>query len=409
METLLVLSNVWLEPKSSAAGTRMKQLIEFFQSQQYQIHYASTCLQSVYAEDLTAMGIDSHVIELNADGFDDFVKALNPEVVVFDRFMVEEQFGWRVAAQCPQAFRILDTEDFHSLRLARQAAAKQKRPFELTDLYSDTAKRELASMYRCDLTLIISEFEIQLLEKQFKMPQEMFFYLPFVTDLSTAFQKPFMPYEAKKDFVFIGNFLHEPNWNAVRYLKEEVWSSIRKALPEAKLHIYGAYPPDKLKQLLHEPSGFLVHGRAEDALAVLSDARVLLAPIQIGAGIKGKLYEAMLVGTPSVTTAVGAEAMQGDLPWNGYVVDGAQEFIACAISLYTEVAAYEKLQQNGKTLIEARYDGAVFLPALAERILNMRQDLATVRNNNFIGQIMQHHTQRSTEYFSRWITVKNNK
>ena len=92
------------------------------------------------------------------------VKELNPEIVLFDRFMVEEQFGWRVTECCPDALKILDTEDLHCLRQARQVAVKENREFTLNDLYSDVAKREIASILRCDLTLMVSEFEINLLQ-----------------------------------------------------------------------------------------------------------------------------------------------------------------------------------------------------------------------------------------------------
>jgi hypothetical protein len=70
-------------------------------------------------------------IALNSSSFDVFVKQLQPSIVLFDRFMIEEQFGWRVAENCPNAVRILDTEDLHCLRLARQKAYKEKRNLKL--------------------------------------------------------------------------------------------------------------------------------------------------------------------------------------------------------------------------------------------------------------------------------------
>ena len=147
---LLIIGFVWPEPKSSAAGTRMLQLIEVFQQEGYKIVFASPCAKSDNAFNLEAIGVTQVSIELNNASFDDYIKQLNPEIVMFDRFMMEEQFGWRVTEHCPNALKILDTEDLHCLRKGRQQAYKEGGVFDKTYLLSDVAKREIASIYRCD-------------------------------------------------------------------------------------------------------------------------------------------------------------------------------------------------------------------------------------------------------------------
>src|SRR6478672_5820548 len=151
---VLIIGFVWPEPKSSAAGNRMMQLIELFKDNNCQITFASTAQNLEFSENLPALGISIKNIELNSSTFDDFIKELQPGIVVFDRFMVEEQFGWRVSESCPTALKILNTEDLHSLRQARQLAVKEKREFLLEDLFAlDITKREIASILRCDLSL----------------------------------------------------------------------------------------------------------------------------------------------------------------------------------------------------------------------------------------------------------------
>ena len=145
-KSLLILGFVWPEPKSSAAGSRMMQLIDLFAAANYNVTFASTAQNLEFSEDLTRIGISIQNIELNSSSFDEFIKELNPEIVLFDRFMVEEQFGWRVSECCPDALKILDTEDLHCLRQARQLAVKQNREFTFDDLFSDVAKREIASI-----------------------------------------------------------------------------------------------------------------------------------------------------------------------------------------------------------------------------------------------------------------------
>ena len=130
---LLIIGFVWPEPNSSAAGGRMLQLISLFQDQGFQITFASPAQDSDFMVTLSDFGVDKKAIELNDSSFDLFLKELKPNVVLFDRFMIEEQFGWRVAENCPDAIRVLDTEDLHCLRLARQNAFKAKRNFEIAD------------------------------------------------------------------------------------------------------------------------------------------------------------------------------------------------------------------------------------------------------------------------------------
>jgi glycosyltransferase involved in cell wall biosynthesis len=214
-------------------------------------------------------------------------------------------------------------------------------------------------------------------------------------------------FEERKNFVFIGNFLHEPNWNAVQYLKETIWPVIRKQLPEAVLKIYGAYSNQKVLQLHQPKEGLHIMGRADDAHEVVRNARVFLAPLRFGAGIKGKLLEAMQYGTPSVTTTIGAESMCGDLPWNGFIADESQAFADKAVELYQDKTVWLKAQENGFRIIEKRYLKSVFTDDFVKHILKVQSDLKQHRLHNFMGTMLQYHTLTSTKYMSRWIEEKN--
>jgi glycosyltransferase involved in cell wall biosynthesis len=216
-------------------------------------------------------------------------------------------------------------------------------------------------------------------------------------------------FEERQHFVFIGNFLHKPNWNAVQYLKETIWPLIRKQMPEAVLQIYGAYPSQKVVQLHQPKEGFHILGRANDAQEVVRNARVVLAPLRFGAGIKGKLVEAMQCGTPSVTSTIGAESMCGDLPWNGFIADEPQAFADKAVQLYQDKTLWLKAQENGFEIIEKCYLKSLFEDDFIKHILKVRTNLKQHRLDNFMGALLQHHTLTSTKYMSRWIEEKNRK
>lgn len=409
LKKLLIIGFVWPEPNSSAAGGRMMQLISIFKEQGFDITFASPALDSDFMIDLPTYGIEKKTIALNCSSFDEYIKELNPSIVLFDRFMIEEQFGWRVSENCPDALRILDTEDLHCLRQARQKAFKENRSFAVTDLLSEeVAKREIASILRCDLSLMISEFEMELLQTVFKIDTSLLYYLPFLLEpISNEILDELPSFEERHNFIFIGNFLHEPNWNTVQYLKESIWPLIKKQLPDAVLNIYGAYPSQKVLQLHQPKSGFCIMGRADDAQEVVKQSRIVLAPIRFGAGLKGKLVEAMQVGTPSVTTTVGAEAMNGDLPWNGFIVDDPSDFAKAAVTLYQNKELWKEAQIRGIEIINSRYLKNNFAQDFIDKMVYLQSNLLSHRNNNFTGSMLQHHTLRSTKYMSKWIEAKN--
>ncbi|WP_231491524.1 glycosyltransferase [Pedobacter sp. Leaf170] len=400
---LLIIGFVWPEPTSSAAGTRMIQLVDLFLNSGYEITFASAASKSDFSYDFSGKNVVEQEIKLNNESFNSFLKELMPDVLLFDRFMVEEQYGWRVQQECPNALRILDTEDLHFLRSARQISNKKNGAL---NLHNEVAKREIASILRCDLSLIISEIEMNILQEQFKIDGSLLYYLPFIEKKITPETiHNWIPFEDRADFIFIGNFLHEPNWNTVQVLKTKVWPGLRKELPDATMNIYGSYASQKVLQLNNKSEKFLIKGRAENAQQTIAKHKILLAPIQFGAGVKGKFIDAMQVGTPSVTTTIGAEAMKGSLNWSGVIDDDLDILIEKTVELYQDKGKWFSAQQNGVEIINERYA----IEEIANNFMMIIEnfDLAKHRQNNFIGQILNHHTNQSTKYMSLWIEEKN--
>ena len=404
-----MIGKVWPEPTASAAGSRMLQLLEAFKHEGWRITLGCAAKRPDHHFPLSKIGVEEIEIQLNDSSFDDFLEGLNPEAVLFDRFMTEEQFGWRVAKVCPNAIRILDTEDLHCLRTARKKAVAENRAFNPLDLLGEeSAKRELASVYRCDLSLIISKVEYDLLKTVFKIDKRLLQFVPFLVDSITESDiKSLLGFEDREHFVTIGNFLHEPNWDSIKYLKTEIWPKIRKVLPKAEMHVYGSYSTEKNHQLNDPKSGFLIRGFAESSSGVLAKARICLAPLRFGAGLKGKLLEAMQTGTPSVTTTVGSESMHGNLPWAGSIQDDPLEFAKASVQLYSNQNEWAKAQENGVEIVNTQFSKKDQSADFIQKVNDLIKDLEAHRQANFIGSMMQYHLLRSTEYMSRWIEAKN--
>ncbi|MGB1291942.1 MAG: glycosyltransferase [Pseudoalteromonas sp.] len=405
MKKVLVIGYVWPEPNSSAAGTHMMSLLHAFRAQSWQVEFASPAQKTEHMENLEQHGVSSQTIALNCSSFDDYVTTYNPDIVMFDRFMMEEQFGWRIDKHCPNAIKILDTEDLQCLRNARHDAHKSKRAFSKSDLHSDIAKREIAAILRCDLSLIISSYEMALLADVFNVDSRLLHHLPFMVDLASLPTQT-KSFTERQHFMTIGNFRHAPNWDAVLYL-QKIWPLIRKQLPTAELHIYGSYPPPKATALHNPKTGFLIKGWAADAYQVMEEARVCLSPLRFGAGIKGKLLEAMIMQTPSVTTSIGSEGMHGELPWPGIIENSPQEFANAAVLLHQDECTFLNAQKNAHSLLNIHYDKAQLAKRFIDKVTAIEADLAAHREANFTGQMLKHHTMRSTQYMAQWIEAKN--
>lgn len=401
---VLAIGYVWPEPNSSAAGTYILSLLKAFLTRDWQITFVSAASRTEHMIDLSTLGIDSAQIKLNCSSFDDFVAEFDPDIVLFDRYMTEEQYGWRVEKTCPNAMRILDTEDLHFLRNARHTAYKQNREMTTKDIQSDMAKREIAAILRSDLSMIISEVESQLLQSQYGIDKQLLHQVPFMLDSP---DQALPDFSQRQHFVSIGNFRHAPNWDSVLWLKQQIWPLIRKKLPDAQLNIFGAYPPPKATDLHAPKDGFNVLGWVKDANVAMSSARVCLAPLRFGAGIKGKLAEAMFNGTPNVTTDVGSEAMANGLAWSGFVGQSAEQIADYAVKLYTDETTWIQCRENGFAIIEQNFNKQSLQQKLIAAVEHQLANLQQVREDNFTGQMLRHHMHKSTQYMSQWIEAKN--
>lgn len=396
---IVIIGKLWPEPNSSAAGKRMMQLIELLKPIG-NVTFACPAQKTGYESELS---IDSVEIQLNNDAFDGFIRGKSPGIVVFDRFMTEEQFGWRVMEQCPDAIRILNTEDLHFLRKTRGEALKSGVSFENLNFRNHHTMRELASIYRCDLTLLTSDFERGLLVNTFGIPPELVAYLPIFSD---GIQDNCMSFSERSDLVFIGNYLHEPNLDAVIYLKKEIWTLLREKRKGIAVHIYGAYPIQQILDFHNPKDGFFVHGRIDDVQTIIGKARLSLAPLRFGAGIKGKLLESMELGTPSITSPIGAEGIGESNNWPGKIATNPMEFVDAIIELYDNEQLWSINQKKGAELLESKFNKNNYQALFEMHMQDLIENVQQHRNKLITSQIIQHQSLLATKYLSKWIMEK---
>ncbi|WP_105102510.1 glycosyltransferase [Microbulbifer pacificus] len=396
----LLIAKQWPEPASTAAGRRTLDILDLLAEAGYRIEIASPAQPTPFQ---SSTGYGEHQIAVNDESFDHWVRAQNPSLVIYDRFVMEEQFGWRVREQCPHAVTLLDTSDFHSLREARHLALKSGQPL---NLFHPIAEREVAAMARCDLTIMISRVEVALLKQHFCLPDWQLHYLPFlVRELPDTHTLP--DFDTRRHLVMIGGFKHAPNRDATTWFAKEIWPRLHELLPGVECHIYGAYSDHAMHRLSAPSTGLRVIGRAEDALTTLSRYRLNLAPLRFGAGQKGKILDGWLSGTPTVTTPVGAESMAAENDWGYSLSDDPDQFAETVAHLYRDKSAWHQVRNAGTRALAAGFSYPQHATAFIERLESIAADLDAHRNRNIWGRILRRTEHRAEEFMSRWIEAKN--
>lgn len=396
----LFLVYVWPEPRSSAAGVRTLALMEALLRAGWKVRAVSPSGPSAYSAALNQLGVETLTCDPNQSApTEEALRGLVPSLIVYDRFVMEEQFGWRLQRLFPQAFHLVDTQDLHSLRRARE---RKVRAGEMAPLHPTPAEmgedliRELSALYRADAALVVSSFEEELL-LGLGFPRGSLLHLPFPAEADPA---P-IPFSERSGFCFLGNFRHPPNLDGVRWLVQELWPEVRKRLPAAELHLYGAYPPEEISR--HKGAqGIRSHGPVADHRAALRSHRALLSPLRFGAGIKGKVLEAWGCGTPVIGTALSFEG----IGHNGLLAETKKSLVDACVELESETR-WQQASLAGHSFVREHFASA----PLASRFLRFAgegmRSLEERRKTNLVGAMLRHHQARSTEYFSRWIEGKN--
>nr|WP_168710918.1 glycosyltransferase family 4 protein [Ningiella ruwaisensis] len=441
---ILVVGFVWPELRSTAASQNIVSIMRVLEDAGHELHFASAAQQSErfqleQSQRDILLRIQCHSIRLNCDSFDEFIKHLQPTIVIFDRFLSEEQFAWRVMKHAPNALRVLDLEDLHFLRQARHQYYKQTgysanyfpKPstiFEKANqqlLNSDLCARELASILRCDLNLTLSIDEYNILTTRFNVDERKLALVPFIgasfagldidnmdmdnlnaDKLTTDALKKSETYNNQQDFISIGNFKHAPNIEAVRILVQKIWPKIRAKLPNVALHIYGAYLPPKIKALEDIKHGIFMHGYVEDHEALFANAKVMLAPIVFGAGVKGKLRDACFASLPSVVTSMAVEGIRFS-HWPGAIADSEAEFVKQAVRVYEDAIEIKSNQALFKDIIQRNFDFTVNQQSLIKALTEACLNNAERRVSDFMQNMTCHQTLAAHQYMSQWINAKN--
>ncbi len=299
-----------------------------------------------YTDDLRRLGIE--VIHgphhRTVQGF------LEHEGDIFDLVVV---FRMTVAARCmdtlrthaPSAKLVFFTSDLHHIREIREAELRADDALMLSAL--ETKVREMAVIGAADCTIVHSQYELEYLEKE--APNALVKLYGWCIPVPGSLA----PFESTRDIVHLGGYRHPPNVDSALYFLQQIFPLVKQHLPDVKLYIVGSEPPADL--LAQAREDVIVTGFVEDLTPYFTSARLSVAPLRYGAGIKGKVATSLSFGRPCVGTSVATEGMGLVDQEHVLVAEQPQDFADAVVRLYTDAALWERLSQAGLRFVMDNY------------------------------------------------------
>ena len=161
---------------------------------------------------------------------------------------------------------------------------------------------------------------------------------------------PGKDFSNRSGIIFVGGFNHSPNIDAVEFFVGDVLPLVREQIPDIHLTIVGTNPPDSIRGM--QSNSVRVTGWVEDISGLYHQARVSVAPLRFGAGVKGKIGEALNFGVPVVTTNIGADGMGLQHKHDVLIANTAQDFARAVIDCHINPELWRTLRANGRLNIQ---------------------------------------------------------
>lgn len=268
------------------------------------------------------------------------------DLVLLEFWPVAERALALVRARQPQALVAVDTVDLHFLREERGIGVGDPVPPGL----EDRKRRELAVYAAADARIFTSQDELDVYTATAGRAgrAESNLILSIIVDPVLRSVRPRRP-----EIVFVGSFWHAPNLDGVRWFAERVWPNVRAARPDATFSIAGSHMGPEVRRLA-EVEGIEVLGFVDDIDALYDRAWAAVAPLRFGAGVKGKVVEALAAGLPVVATSIATEGLGLTDGVHLLVADDAEAFAARLIGLLDDAEAGARLGSSGRDAVAGR-------------------------------------------------------
>ncbi|MBV7540380.1 glycosyltransferase [Acidovorax sp. sic0104] len=302
-----------------------------------------------YTQDLQRMGVEC----LHAPYVSSIAQMLGERGGEFDLVYITRYHVAQAQLACvrefaPRAKVVLMNADLHFLRELRGAlAAGDAKALESAKL---TRSEELAVMSDVDLVLTYTAVEEAVIQSH-NLDVTVVGRCPWVSPVADAVA----PFAGRAGIAFLGGFGHPPNQEAVEWFLQNVWASLRAELPDVQLHIYGSNAPPGLAALVARHEGVILQGWVPRVATAYAAHRVFIAPLQSGAGIKGKVIGALAHGVPSVLSPLAAEGISVADGIDALLAGTPTQWVEAVSRIYRDDAAWRAMSARAQVFVRARH------------------------------------------------------
>jgi O-antigen biosynthesis protein len=399
---ILMFDHILPLPNFNSGCLRMNHIVKSLVKQGHKITFVSLSSADPdnYKDTLRKMGVETVYLNFETWEFSEKKPAIinqilqmlevqnnNYDIVYFAFYWVANLFIRDVKKRLSNAIVYVDSVDIHFLRKQREAELYKEQKYNATA--EKTKSEELLVYARSDAVITVTEDDKKVLNKE--LPTKPVFIIPNVHEIIPNK----ISFKERKDLLFVGGFNHTPNVDSMLYFCREIFPKVKEKISGIKLWIVGSNPTDEVKALANE--SVIVTGWVNDTKPYLDKCKISVAPLRYGAGMKGKVGEALSNGLPVITTKVGSEGMGLINDENAIEAEKVDDWVKQIIRLYNDEVLWNKLSANGQALISGKYS--------SDKMIEYTKKVMEIKSRVELGELYRHSFKNMIVYNDVRITI----
>lgn len=355
-KNVLIIDEIIPEFNKDSGSRRLTEIIKLLLKNKVSVFLVADLKQYKYKSDYIQkfkdLGVNVYQPSIDSKGdlvtIEGFIKQMAPKMDVawLHRPLIFDKYQALVKKANPKVKLVFDMVDFHYIRLLREYELNKDEALKTEA--EKFLKIELQNCKNADVVIAISTTDKVLLKQHFNTDEK----VVLISNIHQYIDKSedFNSFENRKDLLFVGSFRHDPNSDAVTYLKQDVMPIVWQTLPDVTVNIIGSYITDDIKDLAS--SNFKLLGFVDDLNVVINNSKLFVAPLRFGAGIKGKIGQSLEHSLPLVTTDVGAEGFDFGNQKQIMIANNTEAIAQKVVDLYTNKELWDEASNSCKTILE---------------------------------------------------------
>ncbi|MBI5117417.1 glycosyltransferase [Candidatus Poribacteria bacterium] len=380
-EKILFLSPQVPEFDKYSGWVRLSRVIEIL-SEHYEVFFLAERKHAGYSggDDRYTSFLKKHGVRLFIEDYNlSQILLMNTfKLAIVEFFHTGERHLEMMREAQPELNVVLDTVDVHFLR--EQTMANVTEALDDEEEARRTKERELKICQSVEAVFAVTEAD-----KETLLREDAALTIEVIPNIHRViFEDSRIREREQTRLLFVGGFKHPPNVDAVLYFCSEVLPLVQEEKPSAEVLIIGDSPPPEVCALASQTVKIL--GQVPDTAPYLQESYISVAPLRFGAGMKGKIGEALSYGLPIVTTSVGVQGLSLAHGNDVLVADNPADFAKCILQLMSDRELYCRMARNGPEFIKRTCTPEIVGEKLLEFIEGSPESLKPRRAANLIRE-----------------------